>query len=240
MIELTNTPAPIVRLAGSTGTVSTTAFTISPKGQNLCAIARLTWDRDNASAPFTSVTWGGIPMTPCSNKYTAYYGYYEDVSVQMFYLVNPLTGKNTLKATHATSSFNEVYIDVVGLSGVNQKEPVRFGSVIASEAYVSTPTYLTVKTEPGDMILTMSNGGGGVVSLITGIIQDSLNLAGGYSAISGHYKSTASSHTAILTPDTMTSVVSMGLSIQPEPLRRSAKSSLPRSLDPTKNAWRWV
>jgi hypothetical protein len=106
-------------------------MTVAPGGSNTVAFATVWVDEGSGASGTTfnvTATYGGKAMTSAG---AASYDYnYAPISTQVFYLVNPPTGNNTLSVTATASSgtIQEVVANLSSYNGVNQTTPVRPGS----------------------------------------------------------------------------------------------------------------
>src|ERR1019366_1354200 len=106
-------------------------MTINAGGSNTVAFATVWVDEGSGVAGATfnvTATYGGQAMTSAG---PAAYDYnYAPISSQVFYLVNPPTGTNTLaiSATASSGTIQEVVANMVSYNGVNQTTPVRPGT----------------------------------------------------------------------------------------------------------------
>jgi hypothetical protein len=126
-----NNKNPIVAAFGSS-TLSA-LMTVTPGGTNTVAFATVWVDEAAGSSLATfnvTATYGGQPMT--SAGFTAYNYSYAPISAQVFYLVNPPRGSNTLtvSATASSGTIQEVVANLVSFNNVSQTAPVRPGSYI--------------------------------------------------------------------------------------------------------------
>ena len=106
-------------------------MSVTAGGSNTVAFATVWVDEGSGAAGTTfnvTATYGGQAMTSAG---AASYDYnYAPISSQIFYLVNPPTGTNTLVVTATASSgtIQEVVANLVSYNGVNQTTPVRPGT----------------------------------------------------------------------------------------------------------------
>jgi hypothetical protein len=125
---LNNTNAAVASFGS--GTFSK-PMTVAAGGTNTVAFAIVSVD-EASGAPGTTfnvtATYGGHAMT--SAGATAYDYNYAPISSQVFYLVNPPTGTNTLviTATASSGTVQEIVANLVSYNGVNQTTPVRPGT----------------------------------------------------------------------------------------------------------------
>jgi hypothetical protein len=116
------------------------SMTVAPGGTGTVAFATVWVDEGSGSAGTTfnvTATYGGRAMTSAGP--TSYDYNYAPISSQIFYLVNPPTGANTLvvNATASSGTIQEVVANLISFNGVNQTVPVRPG------------TYQTLHNSPG-------------------------------------------------------------------------------------------
>lgn len=189
-VALTSEPADITN---STTNPYTSSWTIT-SGTNLCAIARITWDERNFNPrTISSVTYGGQSMTSCGAAVTCDDGSGNSIGVELFYRVAPLTGANNLVVT-MSGAITDIYVDVVGLSGVSQTTPIRSGSVTTDEAPPTGVLSVAVPTISGDVTLFFHNPGSSSNATSGGTL-DSENIGGDFGATGRHNESTTTSTT---------------------------------------------
>lgn len=139
---------------GGTNPVSA-PMSVTAGGSNLCAFACLAWD-NTAGLSISSVTYGGVTMTSCGavdNNGTIF--------SQVFYLVNPPTGSNSLVVT-LSGTPADLYFDLVSFTGVDQTTPVRPATYTtgAGTAQAGTTSYsLVISSDANDLTLSCLNGG---------------------------------------------------------------------------------
>lgn len=224
-----------VALLGSSGTMvakvaspATNAFTVGTGGTNVCAFATVVFD-DAASMTITAVTYNGVAMTSCgaaskddsSNAYS-----------QVFYLVNPTTGSNTLSIT-ATGTVRDVYMNLTSFTGVDQTTPVRPGTYFNATGTVVTDgsgNYTKILTSAvGDMTFSCVNGqGGGNVN--SNKTSNGSSLGGGYSGASDRAVGAATVTHTWSGGGAGTAISFCGFSIQ------AAGSGIPNKIYQTKQA----
>lgn len=175
----------------ATGSVSA-AFSVTNSGANRCAFAVFAWDKVT-SLSATSVSYGGQTMTSCgiaglSTTAGSHFCY-----CQIFYLVNPPTGSNTLAATVTGAA--DIYYNLVAFTGVNQTTPVRAGTYQSSTAAAGVVADgLTITSNLNDLTITVINGeGSGIVG--TNQTSDGNNTTGSYAGASDHATTAATSVT---------------------------------------------
>jgi hypothetical protein len=106
-------------------------MTVNAGGSNTVAFATVWVDEGSGAAGTTfnvTAMYGGQTMTSAG---AASYDYnYAPISSQVFYLVNPPTGTNTLiiNATASSGTIQEVVANLISFNGVNQTTPVRTGT----------------------------------------------------------------------------------------------------------------
>jgi hypothetical protein len=127
-VTLNNANSPLAAFNSST---FSKPMTVTPGGSNTVAFATVWVDEGSGTAGTTfnvTATYGGQAMT--SAGATSYDYDYSPMSSQVFYLVNPPTGTNTLviNATASSGTIQEVVANLVSYNGVNQTTPVRPGS----------------------------------------------------------------------------------------------------------------
>jgi hypothetical protein len=111
-----------------------TPMSVTAGGTNTVAFATVWVDEAYGSPQIVNfnvtATYGGQAMT--SAGATGYNFSYAPISAQVFYLVNPPTGSNTLTvtATATSGTIQEVVANLVSFNNVSQTAPVRPGSYI--------------------------------------------------------------------------------------------------------------
>lgn len=141
-----------VRQAGAS---FSSAFSVPTGGTNVVAFAAVAWDTA-AALSITSITYGGNAMTSCGaavNSSTVY--------VQLFYLINPPTGSNTL-AISATAGTNEIYANLVAFQGVNQTTPVRPGTYTTASG--GSGYSITISSNANDLTMAAISSSGAITS----------------------------------------------------------------------------
>lgn len=180
-VTLLNAGTPVFGTTSPTGD----AFSVTNSGTNRCAFACIAYDKA-AGMSVTGVTYGGLAMIPCgpaSVNPSPAFDY-----AQVWYLVNPPTGSNTLAITVA-GTVQDIYRNLVVFQNVHQTTPVRPGTYFNhtnAQVFDGASHYsLVVSSNTNDLTLTCLNGGG---LSITGSNQtsDGLSNAGGESFGSDH------------------------------------------------------
>jgi hypothetical protein len=119
-VAFLNTNTAVV---SATGTIST-SMSVTNSGVNRVAFAIFAWD-GGAGLAINTPSYGGFNMTSCgaasTNRIVTYNW------CQVFYIVNPPTGSNTLSANVVGAT--DVYANLVAFTGVHQSAPVRGGDV---------------------------------------------------------------------------------------------------------------
>lgn len=134
------------------------SFSVTAGGSNLCAFACLAYDARSGQS-ISGVTYGGVAMTSCgaASHDTTSHDYSE-----VWYLVNPPTGSNTLAVTVA-GGLDDIYRNLVSYTGVDQTTPVRAGTYFNKTGSIVTDgsgnLSQTVTSAVGDLTLTCVNGG---------------------------------------------------------------------------------
>lgn len=199
----------------ATGSVSA-AFSVTNSGANRCAFAVVAWDKA-ASLSVTSITYGGQTMTSCGIAGLSTTGGSHFCYCQIFYLVNPPTGSNTLAITVAGGTVTDVYYNLVAFTGVNQATPVRAGTYQSSTAAAGVVADgLTITSNVNDLTITVVNGEGlGVVT--SNQTSDTTNTVGSYGSGSDHATTAATSVTHTYTGLTAADGSIVGFSIDGDP-----------------------
>jgi hypothetical protein len=127
-VTLNNANAPVASFGSST---FSKPMSVTAGGSNTVAFATVWVDEGSGGAGTTfnvTATYGGQAMT--SAGATSYDYSYAPLSSQVFYLVNPPTGTNTLvvNATASSGTVQEIVANLVSYNGVNQTTPVRPGT----------------------------------------------------------------------------------------------------------------
>ena len=135
-------------------------MSVTAGGSNTVAFATV-WVDQGSGAPGTTfnvtATYGGQAMT--SAGATSYDYNYAPISAQVFYLVNPPTGTNTLvvNATASSGTIQEVVANLSSFNGVNQTTPVRPGTyqTLHSANGVTVGSFTaTISSNPSDLTLS--------------------------------------------------------------------------------------
>jgi len=96
------------------------SYTLAAGTGNNCAVARVMWI--SSTVTITAISYGGSAMTSAGAAAQDASG----ANVQLFTLVNPSSGSNTLAITF--SGTVQGVVDVGSFSGVDQSTPVRVGT----------------------------------------------------------------------------------------------------------------
>ena len=191
----------------TTGTSASSSFSVTNAGSNRAAFVCVLFDV-SPSAAITSVTYGGNTMTSAGSP--AFNNSSDDFA-QIFYLVNPPTGSNTLTVT-GNANVSELYVNLISYTGVDQTTPVR-PSTYNTATGNSGSSSLTVTSNSSD--LTMScNTGAGQGAGTTNQTSDGTNNNGNHGGGSDHATTPASSVTHTWTFGGSTPWTIAGLSIQ--------------------------
>ena len=134
-------------------------MSVTAGGSNTVAFATVWVDEASGAAGTTfnvTATYGGQAMT--SAGATSYDYDYAPISSQVFYLVNPPTGVNTLVVTATASSgtIQEVVANLVSFNGVNQTTPVRPGTyqTLQSASGITVDSFTaTISSNASDLTL---------------------------------------------------------------------------------------
>ena len=135
---------------------ATGAFSVTAGGSNLVAIACVATDRFNTETA-TVVTYGGNVMTSAG---TAANNATTNSFTELFYLVNPPTGSNTLSVTVTAigASGSDIYMNLVSFTGVNQTTPERSSTYGTATANSANPQ-LVVTSNSNDLTVTCLDSG---------------------------------------------------------------------------------
>ena len=185
------------------------AFSVTSGGSNLAAFAVIAFDGTVGSA-ITSVTYGGRSMTSCGAAGTVEVSSsssYENA--QVFYLVNPPTGSNTLAIT-GNSFVAEIIPNLVSFTGVNQTTPVRPGTYQSSGSQGTTSW--VISSNVNDLTLTALESY--LNSSGTNQTSDSYNSNGNYYGLSDHATTGAASITDTWTISSSSFIAQVSFSIQ--------------------------
>jgi hypothetical protein len=169
-------------MSHASGTSLTATVTVAAGHSNLAAFACVARDGANGST-VTSITLGGQSMTSAGTAAGPRGGAAE--YAQLFYLVNPPTGSNTLAIT--TSAGLDIQADLVSFYGVSQTTPVRPGTYRTTGGDAANGATLAIasSTSPGDLTMSclcaysMANNG-------TNQTQDGYNGIGNATSASDH------------------------------------------------------
>ena len=135
-------------------------MSVTAGGSNTVAFATVWVDQGSGASGTTfnvTATYGGQAMT--SAGATSYDYNYAPISAQVFYLVNPPTGTNTLvvNATASSGTIQEVVANLSSFNGVNQTTPVRPGTyqTLHSANGVTVGSFTaTISSNPSDLTLS--------------------------------------------------------------------------------------
>jgi len=156
---------------GATGTVSFDAVGPSSAGQSATAVASTSWSHTctgtnrllvvgvavgdtSGTGTIGSVTYNNVVMTSVAKVFTnntAAAGF-----VEMFQLVAPATGANTVAVT-ASTTMNALSAGSVSFTGVHQTTPV--GSPVTAFGNSSTPAATVTGTTAGNMVVDAACAG---------------------------------------------------------------------------------
>lgn len=192
------------------------AFSVTASGSNRCAFACIAYDIA-AGMSVTGVTYGGQAMTACG---PASHNSTSHDYAEVWYLVNPPTGSNTLAIT-VSGTITDIYRNLVSFTGVNQTTPVRPGTYFNhtnAQVFDGSSLYsLAVSSNANDLTLTCLNGGGLSLSG-TNQTLDGLSNAGVESFGSDHATTAAASVTHTWTAGAPSSNMAiLGFSINGDP-----------------------
>jgi hypothetical protein len=187
--------------------------TVTASGHpNLAAFACVGYDTNGTTV--TAITYGGQAMT--SAGAAAFYSGWHQYA-QMFYLVNPPTGSNTLAIT--VSAGGGINANLVSFYGVNQTTPVRSGTYNTYTGSGANPSFtITSNTSPGDLTMSCITYGG-AAGVTTNQTSDGVENSGegSHNEASDHATTPASSvtHTWTMVAE---GAAMAGFSIQAAPL----------------------
>jgi hypothetical protein len=156
MVTLNNTNAAVAAFNSST---FNKPMVVVPGGSNTVAFATVWVDEGSGPTGTTfnvTATYGGQAMTsagPASYDYN-----YAPISTQVFYLVDPPTGTNTLAITAAASSgtIQEIVANLVSYNGVSQTTPVRpvtYQTLHSANGVTVGTVTATIPSNPNDLTL---------------------------------------------------------------------------------------
>lgn len=174
-------------ITNTQGTSFSFAASVTAGGSNLCAIAIVAFDHQ-ASGSVSAPTYGGNTMTSAG---AAVFNSTSDAGVQLFWLVNPPTGSNTLAGSG--TNISETYVNLVSFKGCDQTNPVR-ASTYTTAIGLSTNPQLVITSNSSDLTITGVDSGAPAISG-TNQTSDGINNAGSYAAASDHATTGAASVT---------------------------------------------
>jgi hypothetical protein len=144
----------------ASGNSFSSSFTVDA-GSNLVAFAAVGW-WDGTGQSVTSISLGGQTMTSCGAAVSVndagliYYA-------QVFYLVNPPTGTQTLAITMTSGTYG-VAANVITFTGVNPNTPVRSGTYTTSSGGPVTSASQTITSNTNDRTFGFIWASNGVTS----------------------------------------------------------------------------
>ena len=149
---LLNTNAAI---SSTSSTTLSGAQTVNAGGTNVVAVAHVMFQIEQGHAPPTvsAITYGGVAMTSAGTAEEEAGSH--NWSTQIFTLVAPSTGSNTLAITVSAAVTPEAIIaDIAAFQGVDQTTPVRSGSHTVAAGQTPNPQ-ITVPSATGDIVTTV-------------------------------------------------------------------------------------
>jgi len=180
----TNTPYSV-----NSGSMSH-AFSVTAGQSNLAAFAWVQWNWTSGGT-ITSITYGGQAMTAIGTTFTITHNGNPCYS-NVFYLVNPPTGSNTLAI--AGSSVNQIEANLVSFYGVNQTTPIRSGTIATANTGNNSSYSLTVSSNANDLTFSYALVEG---NSVTGTNQTSDGISSDGTIGSDHGTTRAASLTHI-------------------------------------------
>src|SRR5947208_828550 len=148
--------------SSQTGGTSTTTWAHTTSGTNRVLVVGVSW-ANITTRTVTSVTYAGQTMTSAGAAVNA-----GNAGAEIFYLVAPATGSNTVAVT-LSGSANSLVGGAVTLTGVNQTTPL---GIFASATGSSTTPSVTVTSNTGETVIdTVSLTSSGAMTVSGGQTQ---------------------------------------------------------------------
>src|SRR5437667_7571975 len=166
-VEVSATVSVLAPTAGElsssqTGGTSTTTWAHTTSGTNRVLVVGVSW-ANITTRTVTSVTYGVQTMTSAGSAVNA-----GNAGAQIFYLVAPAVGSNTVTVT-LSGSANSLVGGAVTLTGVNQTTPL---GIFASATGSSTTPSVTVTSNTGETVIdTVSLTSSGAMTVSGGQTQ---------------------------------------------------------------------
>src|SRR2546427_236510 len=129
--------------SSQTGGTSTTTWAHTTSGTNRVLVVGVSW-ANITTRTVSSVTYNNVAMTSAGSAVNA-----GNAGAEIFYLVAPAVGSNTVTVT-LSGSANSLVGGAVTLTGVNQTTPLR---IFASATGSSTTPSVTVTSNTGETVI---------------------------------------------------------------------------------------
>src|SRR5438128_11903021 len=146
-VQVSATPTPAVTTgelsSSQTGGTSTTTWAHTTSGTNKVLVVGVSW-ANAITRTVTSVTYAGSTMTSAGSAVNA-----GNAGAEIFYLVAPAVGSNTVSVT-LSGSANSLVGGAVTLTGVNQTTPL---GIFASATGSSITPSVTVTSNTGETVV---------------------------------------------------------------------------------------
>jgi hypothetical protein len=152
-----------------------TSFSVTAGGSNTVAFLCLAYDGDTNSVS-SAVTYGGQTMTSAGT--VSHNTAFTHPFAEVYYLVNPPTGPNTLSAS-VSGTIQEIYANLVTFTGVNQAAPIRSGTYAKTDSIAfnaSSQLPLTVTSNVVDLTMTCIEGGAQAINTSSQTSDGLVNL----------------------------------------------------------------
>lgn len=199
-----NTPTHVAATSFS-GSMSVTAG-----GAQKCAFAVIVvyYTGGGDPSPISSVTYNGVAMTSCGAAVTNTTSH---VLGEIYQLVNPDTGSNTLAITGGANTTG-IYCNLISFTGVDQTTPVRVGTLNTATGSAISPS-LVISSDANDLTITVTNNGGVVING-TNQTSDGIDNGGSKAMGSDHATTAAASVTHTWTYSSADNYLIYGFSIK--------------------------
>jgi len=129
--------------SGNTGTFT---HSHTSSGSNRLLVVEVALDEGADSKNVSSVLYGGTALTKLSRE--VYSG--GNPAVEVWYLINPSTGENTVEVNISGGNTNKISLGAISLTNVSQLTPID-GTTTANG--LSTVPSVTVTSEAGDLVM---------------------------------------------------------------------------------------
>src|SRR5437899_967627 len=162
-VQVSATPTPAVTTgelsSSQTGGTSTTTWAHTTSGTNKVLVVGVSW-ANITTRTVTSVTYAGQTMTSAGSAVNA-----NNAGAEIFYLVAPAAGSNTVSVT-LSGSANSLVGGAVTLTGVNQTTPL--GTFASATSSSTTPSVNATSNAGETVIDTVSLTSSGAITVGVG------------------------------------------------------------------------